>query len=266
MVRGWLARGVDGFRLDVFNVVPQAPEHLPSNPRRRSVVVRTSVRSISTTSDQPDLLDLLAEFRALVDELSGTDDASASCSSADYRGGRPARSASPSGLRLPAHQPAVEGRCLRVGQRRPRGALRPEGRWPTVVLSNHDQSRHVTSTVTKDRDADGDAIARAAAVLVLTLRGTPFLYYGEEIAHGDVHVPWAESIDPPAKRGGRRFGPSSRGGIVTRHGSPMPWARRSRRWVHRPDDPWLRIGGRRDRGTSPLRLPRPDRSSPAIAG
>ena len=63
------------------------------------------------------------------------------------------------------------------------------------MLSNHDQSRHVSrlSAGVKDPVADGDAIARAAAVLNLTLRGTPFLYYGEEIAARDVKVPWARS-------------------------------------------------------------------------
>ena len=56
-----------------------------------------------------------------------------------------------------------------------------------------------------DAPARGDErrVARAAAVLALTLRGTPFLYYGEEIGMRDMPVPWSEIIDPPAKRGGR---------------------------------------------------------------
>ena len=70
-----------------------------------------------------------------------------------------------------------------------------------------------------DRPADRDAIAKAAAVLLLTLRGTPFLYYGEEIGLGDIRVPRREIVDPPA----RRYWPLplwwNRDGCR----APMPW-------------------------------------------
>ncbi len=59
-------------------------------------------------------------------------------------------------------------------------------RWPTNVLSNHDQSRQATRLAESAGIADTDAVARAAAVLLLTTRGTPFLYYGEEIGSRDV--------------------------------------------------------------------------------
>jgi alpha-glucosidase len=72
--------------------------------------------------------------------------------------------------------------------------------WPTVVLSNHDQSRHATRLAASAGMEDTDAVARAAAAIVFTLRGTPFLYYGEEIGLRDVEVPFDEIIDPPARR------------------------------------------------------------------
>lgn len=71
------------------------------------------------------------------------------------------------------------------------------GGWPTHALSNHDISRHAsryahhTST-----GVDTDARARAAAVLLTTLPGTTFLYYGEEIGMTDVAVPDACASDP----------------------------------------------------------------------
>ena len=52
-------------------------------------------------------------------------------------------------------------------------AALPEGAWPNWVLGNHDRSR-VASRV-------GFGQARVAAMLLLTLRGTPILYYGDEI-------------------------------------------------------------------------------------
>jgi glycosidase len=112
--------------------------------------------------------------------------------------------------------------------------------WPTVALSNHDRERQATrlaKSVGRDRDPDHDAIAKAAAVLVLGLRGTPFLYYGEELGMLDVDIPYVEIVDPPALRAGPDF----------------PWYDRSRcrtpmRWTGEPGagfttgTPWIRIG------------------------
>ena len=67
------------------------------------------------------------------------------------------------------------------------GAL-PNGGWPNWVLGNHDQPR-LTSRV-------GVQQARVAAMLLLTLRGTPTIYYGDEIGMRDVAIPFDEVQDP----------------------------------------------------------------------
>ena len=76
-------------------------------------------------------------------------------------------------------------------------------RWPAIVLSNHDRSRHVSRYLAvlgrHDRDT-ADAVAKAAATIELTLRGTPFLYYGEEIGAVDVAVPRDRVQDRAALR------------------------------------------------------------------
>ncbi len=87
--------------------------------------------------------------------------------------------------------------------------------WPTWVLSNHDVVRHA------DRYGS-EARARAAAVLLLTLRGTPFLYAGEELGLRDGIIPPERVVDPGGRDGCR---------------APIPWTRA-------PDhgwgpDPWL---------------------------
>ena len=74
------------------------------------------------------------------------------------------------------------------------------------MLSNHDQSRHASRLSASAGIDDTDAVARAAAAILLTLRGTPFLYYGEEIGLRDVEVPFDEIIDPPARRRGGGLG------------------------------------------------------------
>lgn len=62
--------------------------------------------------------------------------------------------------------------------------------FPTYVLGNHDQPRIATKI--------GDKAARSAALLQLTLRGTPFIYYGEELGMKNVHVPAEKIKDPMA--------------------------------------------------------------------
>ena len=79
-------------------------------------------------------------------------------------------------------------------------AALPEGAWPNWVLGNHDQSRVATRL--------GPAQARVAAMLLLTLRGTPTLYYGDELGLPDVPVPPARVVDVAGRDPQR---------------SPMPW-------------------------------------------
>jgi alpha-glucosidase len=82
----------------------------------------------------------------------------------------------------------------------------PEAAWPTWVLSNHDNRRHRT------RYGGSLLRARAAAVLLLTLRGTPFIYQGEELGLLDVELLPHDWVDP-----GGRDGPRA----------PIPWERES---------------------------------------
>jgi glycosidase len=84
----------------------------------------------------------------------------------------------------------------------------PEGGWPNYVLGNHDERRLRTRI--------GAAQARVAAVLLLTLRGTPTLYYGDELGLPEVDVPEAKLQDP---WGLRSLPELSRDGCRT----PMAW-------------------------------------------
>jgi alpha-glucosidase len=70
-------------------------------------------------------------------------------------------------------------------------AALPTGAWPNWVAGNHDQPR-IASRV-------GSGLVRIAAMLLLTLRGTPTMYYGEEIGMTDVPIPADEVQDPAEK-------------------------------------------------------------------
>jgi alpha-glucosidase len=100
-----------------------------------------------------------------------------------------------SGVHLPFNfqllQSAWDARGISHFIDRYEGAL-PRGGWPNWVLGNHDNSR-IASRV-------GLAQARVAAMLLLTLRGTPTLYYGDELGMADVAIPAGRIQDPFEKR------------------------------------------------------------------
>ena len=92
----------------------------------------------------------------------------------------------------------------------------PEAAWPCWTGSNHDAGRFTTRWCRGD-----ETLARCALLMLLTLRGTPFLYYGDELALAEGRVPpelVRDCADPPRD-------PAR---------TPMPWTRRSG-WT----DPWL---------------------------
>jgi alpha-glucosidase len=220
VVRGWLDRGVDGFRLDVFNAFLKA-ESLASNPRRwRPARAAWDRQRHVYDKDQPDFPDLLREFRAVLDAKPGRMSVGELFTSsidraAEYTTDR--HLVFDFGLIATPWSAAAMAREID----RREAAFGPS-RWPAVVLSNHDQSRHVSRFVRRLRRRDpatADRVARAAAVLLLTLRGTPFLYYGEEIGMPDVAIPRDEIVDPPAKRSSFFFPWWNRDQCRT----PLPW-------------------------------------------
>ena len=77
------------------------------------------------------------------------------------------------------------------------------------------------------RDGDGDARARVAAVMLLTLRGTPFIYYGEEIGMRDATIPEGRKLDPVGRDGCR---------------SPMQWSAAQNGGFSTNDKTWLPSG------------------------
>ena len=103
--------------------------------------------------------------------------------------------------------------------------------WPCYALSNHDLTRHVTRF---GGGPAGDARAKVAAALLLTLRGTPFLYYGEELALPSASIPRAEIQDPP----GKKYWPVYTGRDNAR--TPMPWNANAHAGFT-TGRPWLRL-------------------------
>jgi alpha-glucosidase len=108
----------------------------------------------------------------------------------------------------------------------------PELAWPVWTLGNHDVTRFPT------RWGGGDERkVRLALLLLLTLRGTPVLYYGDEIGMPETEVPDDRIVDPVGLL--RRPGRKGRDGART----PMPWSAEPGAGFTEPGvEPWLPLG------------------------
>lgn len=217
VVRTWLGRGADGFRLDVFNTFLKDAA-LRSNPRRpggRGWGAQVHLHD----RNQPELVGALAELRAVVDERPGRMtvgelfDGSAADAAAYAAPGHLVFDFG--WLGLPWSAAAFREAILR------RDAAFGPTVWPANVLSNHDQPRHAGrfDLLPGGEPSLGDARAKVAATLLLTQRGTPFLYYGEEIAMRDLVIPNAQAFDPQARRSSPRAPAWNR----DQARGPMPW-------------------------------------------
>jgi alpha-glucosidase len=235
MVRGWLDRGVDGFRLDVFNAFLKHPELL-ANPEIEGATLWARQQHLYDR-DQPDFPELIGRFRAIVDEAPGRMSVGELFASEAERA-----------VLLTTERHMVFDWALLAAPWSAdaygdaiwlREKMFGDDRWLANVLSNHDQSRHATRLAESARIVDTDAVARAAAVVLLTIRGTPFLYYGEELGLRDVAIPVDEIIDPPARRA--LTDPDFEWWNRDQCRSPMPWAAGSGHGFT-TGRPWLRFG------------------------
>jgi alpha-glucosidase len=219
VLRFWMERGVEGFRLDVFNCYFKHPQ-LPSNPRTwnpAGLVYGYIGQRHVHDRDQEDMRIALSMMRGAVDEAPGRflvgetlDEDRRYRKAARYAGERPDQLHLAFNFHLLRSR--WSARAFHAAILAWTEALGPEG-WPTWVLSNHDFPRHAS----RWGGRWADARCKLAAVLAVTLRGTPFLYYGEEIGMRERKVPRSEIQDPV----GQRFWPVHPGRDGCR--TPMQW-------------------------------------------
>lgn len=218
-IRYWLDRGVDGFRLDVVNQFVK-DDRFRSNPftigpRPRPYDMQRHLYD----RNRPELHGILREFRALLDryhERMSVGEINAEPP------GDPVLAASYLGSGDDELHLAFDFSLLftKWSARRFFEVLKkwdgliPAKGWPCYVLSNHDQPRAIS------RYASGnDTMKRAkvAAAMLLTLRGTPFIYYGEEIGMENGRLRRKEIVDPL----GKKYWPFHPGRDPER--TPMQW-------------------------------------------
>jgi alpha-glucosidase len=203
VMRFWLRRGVDGFRIDVAHCIGKDPARA-DNPWPITKPTRESAGR-RHDEDWENVFERLAELRRVADgfpdrllvgEVYVLDQA------------RLAAYAAPGRLHL-AHDfsPIQEGWSAEGFRRivETHEAVSPAGAYAAWFLNNHDH-RRIASRF--DADGAGQARARLAAVMLLTLRCTPFLFQGEELGLADSPIPDAAIVDVDGRDPVR---------------TPMPW-------------------------------------------
>ncbi|HET7026455.1 MAG TPA: alpha-amylase family glycosyl hydrolase [Candidatus Limnocylindrales bacterium] len=199
ILRFWLDRGVDGFRIDVAHMMAKDPD-LRDNPvpapGQDWLDFLRSARMFN--ADQPAVHDILRSWRRTLDSY-GRDRMDVGevylldpKRMVEYYGSGADEldlAFNFSFLRAPFSADAFR-RSVEEFE-----ALLPPDAWPDYTLSNHDHPRAVSRYAPGEDLARGRRRARLLMLMLLTLRGTPFLYQGEEIAMADGPVPPDRIVD-----------------------------------------------------------------------
>jgi len=249
VVRHWLREGADGLRLDIFNAIYKDAT-FADNPRSMRAIPSEDnpggfFQTAIHTQNHPDTLAFARELRAVIDEF---DDPSRFVVGEVFGAPELLREyCGPSGeglnlvflfksLRTP-----FRARTFRALVDEFESAF-PEPLYPTYVFGNHDRPRQM------DRLGNDVDRARLLATFQMTVRGVPFIYYGDELGLSHHAMPRKTARDPLSER--FRFIPKlllpmlRRRGILTNRDecrSPMPWHGGAHAGFAPPDapDPWL---------------------------
>jgi alpha-glucosidase len=195
VLRFWFDRGVDGFRIDVLwhLIKDDAFTDNPPNPRFKEGMAPVWSLLQTYTTDRPEVFEIVADMRRIADSYGDRVLIGEIYLPIDrlvaYYG------QNGDGAHLPFNFHLLLTRwtapALHALIEKYEGAL-PAGGWPNWVLSNHDRPR-VASRV-------GPEKARIAAMLLLSLRGTPTLYYGDELGMEDGVIAPGQVQDPLERR------------------------------------------------------------------
>ena len=226
--RFWLERGVDGLRIDMVDFL------IKDETFRDEPDANYTFPEAKYHLNQPEIVDALREIRQVTDAYPervaiGEVNPDLNVTQTAYYYGQGDLLQQPFNfglLKLP-----FEAAALKAYIRDYERAL-PSGAWPNYTLGNHDTPRLASRL--------GQTGGRLAALLLLTLRGTPYLYYGDELGLENVSIPSKQVQDPWEAR--------HPGQGRDRCRTPLPWNGNDKAGFSE-GAPWLPIGeenGRRN--------------------
>jgi len=198
--RFWLEMGVDGFRLDAIGNIYEDPDLTPHNVPMNLAELRHFVDVASTPEEvklkdqywfemfryqrhDPPLHALMKELRTVLDEYDGDCMLVGEDDNIDFLGDGDDELHLVFNFPL-ANNNRITPQHIRQNQEERLAQLSnlPKGGWACNTLGNHDRPRMHNWFGDRQHDAN---LARLNAALILTLKGTPFLYNGEEIGMTD---------------------------------------------------------------------------------
>jgi alpha-glucosidase len=217
VLRFWLDRGVDGFRIDVAHMLMKDPglRDNPPNPGAEPNPYDIQHPDFTTQLHvhdrlHPDLHEVLRAIRSVLDEYPGDPVAIGEVEAMDWQNWAGFFGPELDELHMPFAFKLIETPWDADALAEVVGGLElalPDGAWPIMALGNHDRPRLASRL--------GRPQARVAAMLLLTLRGTPTLLYGDELGMLDQDVPREAQRD--------RFGLTHGGASRDPTRTPMPW-------------------------------------------
>jgi alpha-glucosidase len=232
----WLEKGVDGFRLDVANYYRHDAglrDNPPGGPAKKTRPYHYQAHLHNRS--RPDNLDFIERYRALLDRYPAKMAVAEIFSdqpvlrSVEYtEGARRLHTAYSFGF---LHADELSAELIRSQVE----AWSEKDAWPSWSFSNHDVARVLSRWGGEDAPA---AMAVMLNQLLLSLRGTAFLYQGEELGLPQAEVPYERLRDPEAIR----FYPDNLGRDGCR--TPMPWSADGTHAGFSTTEPWLPIDPR----------------------
>ncbi|MCW2587302.1 MAG: alpha amylase catalytic region [Frankiales bacterium] len=235
ILRFWLDRGVDGFRIDVAHGLYKQAALTDHPPSLESQDALFHASAAPHAWDQPEVVDVYRRWRQITD---GYTDRVMVGEVFLSQLERVARFVGPDRLHQSFNFPLLAAPLDAQTWRRlitaSLAAFEVDGAAPTWVLSNHDVIRHATRYGGGEQ---GRARARAATLTLLGLPGSPYLYQGEELGLEQDDVPGPARQDPIWLRSG--------GTVPGRDGArtPMPWTAQAPGHGFSSGTPWLPFGG-----------------------
>jgi len=233
VMRFWLDKGVAGFRLDAISTLFE-DEDLPDNPVSPGTNQYGDPNMDNVHNDRlPEVHEVMKELRKVVDSYPGDRVLVGETWVKDITDLSAMYGTNMDEIQLPMNFFFADVNKLSAAEFRKRIGewdKNPAGGWPVYLFSNHDQVRHYVRYGDKQHN---DEIAKLTAALLLTLRGTPLMYYGEELGmenndpkrKEDVKDPigivgWPKEIGRDGERTPMQWNASTSAGFST---SKSPW-------------------------------------------